>query len=453
MKKLLERYKRFVFGNDETFDVEKRVFLLITHISIIIGIVGVIVDVVLNLGIFLTLITFLTVLLVVFYHIKVRNTNLSLKYSISFVVLSFIILPILWIYNGGYNGNNTILIFVYFTVILTILPSKVRIYSLLAFLIMISTLTIIQYNFPHFIITYENEQSRFVDLFLGTILYLILSYSIQNTILTNYELDRQKIKVQNNELRLLVERLNEANHKLENSLIKIEELNSAKDRFITILSHDLRSPFQGLKAISKSLETDYDNLSHDERKFYISQITHSLDKLYSFLDQLLVWGKLQRNEHNINKEECLLDEIILSSISVLSDVIEMKKIIFETELENNLKVFVDREMLTTVFRNIVSNAIKFSYIGGRVKVSAIKNDLEIHISIEDEGIGITKDSIEKLFKLDNVLSTIGTNGEMGSGMGLILCNDIIKKHNGIISVKSEEGKGSTFSIHLPYFVK
>jgi len=449
MKKLLERYKRFVFGDEQTFDVQKKVFLLITHISFIIGIIGVIVDVLLDLGVFLTLVTFLTVLLVLFFHIKVRNSNLELKYSISFASLSIIILPILWIFNGGYNGNSTILIFVYFTVILTILPAKIRIYSLLAFLIMISTLTIIQYSYPNVIIAYVDEQSRFVDLFLGSILYLILSYSIQNTILKNYELDRKKIKLQNSELSLVVEKLNDANHKLENSLSKIEEMNSAKDRFITILSHDLRSPFQGLKAISKSLESDYDSLSQDERKFYISQISRSLDKLYYFLDQLLVWGKLQGSGNKIKLKECYLDEIIISSISVLSDVIEIKKIIIETDVEKNLRIYADKEMLSTVLRNIISNAIKFSYIGGRVKVSAIKNDSEIKISITDAGIGIAKKLINKLFILDEILSTAGTNGEMGSGMGLILCNDIIKKHNGSISVESEEGKGSTFIIQLP----
>jgi len=449
MKKLLERYKRFVFGDEQTFDVQKKVFLLITHISFIIGIIGVIVDVLLDLGFFLTLVTFLTVLLVLFFHIKVRNSNLELKYSISFASLSIIILPILWIFNGGYNGNSTILIFVYFTVILTILPAKIRIYSLLAFLIMISTLTIIQYSYPNVIIAYVDEQSRFVDLFLGSILYLILSYSIQNTILKNYELDRKKIKLQNSELSLVVEKLNDANHKLENSLSKIEEMNSAKDRFITILSHDLRSPFQGLKAISKSLESDYDSLSQDERKFYISQISRSLDKLYYFLDQLLVWGKLQGSGNKIKLKECYLDEIIISSISVLSDVIEIKKIIIETDVEKNLRIYADKEMLSTVLRNIISNAIKFSYIGGRVKVSAIKNDSEIKISITDAGIGIAKKLINKLFILDEILSTAGTNGEMGSGMGLILCNDIIKKHNGSISVESEEGKGSTFIIQLP----
>lgn len=449
MKKFIVRYKRFVFGEDEIFDVQKTVFLLITHISLIIGIVGVAVDIILDLGLFLTLITILTIFLLLYFHIKVKNTKLELKYSLSFFFISLIILPVLWIFNGGYNGNNTILIFVYFTVIVTILPSKYRFYAFIIYLVMIISLTTTHFVYPEFVTGYENEKFRYVDLVLGAVLYLILVYIIHNTILINYELDRKKINDQNKELSLLINKLNETNHKLEQSFLQVEELNASKDRFITILSHDLRSPFQGLLAITRTLESDYKLYSDEERQFYISQVNRSLDKLYSFLEQLLLWGKLQRRGVELNLKKVSVYSLVEAAINILIQTSEQKKIILQKDIDPSLEILADKEMITTVFRNMILNAIKFSAIGCTVKIITERTDSEISISIIDSGVGISKNLLDKLFKLDHIISQVGTEGEMGTGMGLILCNDIIKKHNGTISVKSEEGKGSTFTIHLP----
>ena len=239
MKKIVDRYKELVFGKDTVFDVQKRVFLLITHISIIIGTVGVIVDIILDLGFFLTTITILTVLLLLIFHIKVRKTQLDFKFSLGFFLISIFVFPMLWFYNGGYNGNNIILIFVYFIVVITILPANLRFISFIVYTLMISTLTIVNYYYPYLIISYSSESQRFVDLILGYFMYLILAYSIQNTIVKNYELDRKKINIQNDQLNSLIANQYDTNTKLEQSLNHVKELNSAKDRFITVLSHEM----------------------------------------------------------------------------------------------------------------------------------------------------------------------------------------------------------------------
>ena len=139
--RFIENYKKIVFGNDSSFQVQKNVFLLITHISIIIGIVGVIVDIVLDLGFFLTAVTLLTVIFLIIFHIKVRNSNLTIKYSLSFFIISILVLPFLWFYNGGYECNNIIFIFFYFFVILTVLPSNFRFTAFISYWIMKSSLT------------------------------------------------------------------------------------------------------------------------------------------------------------------------------------------------------------------------------------------------------------------------------------------------------------------------
>lgn len=449
MKKLLERYKKFVFGDDAAFDVQKRIFLLISHISVIIGVVGIVVDISLNLDVFLTLGTVLIVLIVLLFHIKVRNSHLSLSAGLSFFILSVIVFSFLWFYNGGYNGNNIILIFVYFIVTVTILPEKFRFIAFIVYAGLISMLTILHYNFPDLVIHYKSEDLRYVDLLLGYFMYIILAYVIQNTILKNYEAERRNVESKNDQLNLLIEKLNTTNLKLEESVKRVGELNSAKDRFITILSHDLRSPFQGLIGISRTLQNEYQSYSEEEKKFYIAQINNSLDKLYSFLDQLLAWGKLQKSELKLNLEKNKILELVNNSVDVLNEIVEQKKIIIRIDVDKNLELNVDKEMFLTVLRNLLLNAIKFSNIGGLIELSAAKNNGQAIISIKDYGVGIEKDSMEKLFKVDHIISTSGTGGEQGSGMGLILCFDIIKKHNGNIVVESEEGTGSTFTIQLP----
>jgi signal transduction histidine kinase len=449
MKKIINRYKEFVFGKDDTFIVQKKIFLLITHISIIIGSVGLAVNILLDLGLLLTLVTALALVVLLYFHINVRNTQLKSKHSITFFLASVVVFSLLWFYNGGYDGNNGVLIFVYFIVFITILPSKYRFYSFVVYSLMIVVLVTIQYLKPEFITPYEFEHHRFIDLALGYFFYLILAYVIQNTIIKNYEEDRKKINIQNDQLSLLIAKQYDTNAKLEQSLNHVKELNSAKDRFITVLSHDLRSPFQGLLGITKILDSDYDSFSDTEKRLYISQVNSSVEKLYSFLEELLLWGRVQKNAVKLTYESTIVRELLIQTISLISETAAKKKISVEIVCDEFLKAVLDREMIAIVLRNLISNAIKFSTVGGKILVTALLEIDQIRISITDYGVGISDDIIPKLFRLDENVSTVGTNGEQGSGMGLILCNDIVKKHNGEISVRSKEGRGSTFTIQIP----
>ena len=347
------------------------------------------------------------------------------------------------------DRNNIILIFVYFIVVITILPANLRFVSFVIYTLMISTLTITNYYYPHLVTSYDNESQRFIDLILGYFMYLILAYSIQNTIVKNYELDRKKINIQNDQLNLLIAKQYDTNAKLEQSLNHVKELNSAKDRFITVLSHDLRSPFQGLLGITKILDSDYDSFSDTEKRLYISQVNSSVEKLYLFLEELLLWGRVQKNAVKLTYESTIVRELLIQTISLISETAAKKKISVEIVCDEFLKAVLDREMIAIVLRNLISNAIKFSTVGGKILVTALLEIDQIKISIIDYGVGISEDIIPKLFRLDESVSTVGTNGEQGSGMGLILCNDIVKKHNGEISVRSKEGRGSTFTIQIP----
>jgi signal transduction histidine kinase len=451
MKKLVGIYKDFVFGKNLELDFQKRIFLLITHISIIIGIVGILVDIVLDLGIFLILVTVFAVLILGFLHIKTRNSRLQTHYTVVFFLFSILVFSLLWFYNGGYNSNIVVLIFIYFIVILTILPAKLRQLSFIIYAVLITTLTLLNYYYPQIITPYENDFARFIDLVLGYFLYLILAYNIQSIIIKNYEKDREKINIQNDQLNNLVEKLNDANIKIENSFKDVEELNASKDRFITVLSHDLRSPFQGLLGITNILDSEYDSFNDKEKRFYITQVNNSVEKLYSFLEELLLWGRVQRNAVKLNFESTIIKELLAQIVSQLSVSAMNKKISIEIICPESLTADLDKEMISIVIRNLISNAVKFSTVGGKIIVTAILDGNRIKISISDKGIGISEENIPKLFKIDENITTIGTDGERGSGMGLILCNDILKKLNGEISVLSKEGRGSTFTVIIPQY--
>ena len=401
------------------------------------------------MGVFLIFVTVLTVLALVLFHTKVRNSKLETQYALGFFLISIVVFSLLWFYNGGYNGNIILLIFVYFTVIVTILPAKLRLLSIIVYAILITALTLLHYYYPNLVTTYASESNRFIDLIVGYIMYLILAYNIQNIILKNYDKDHKKINLQNDQLNILVEKLNDANNKLEQSIKNVEELNASKDRFITVLSHDLRSPFQGLLGITKTLESSYTSFSDNEKQFYISQVNQSLDKLYAFLEQLLLWGKVQKNTVKLNYESCNIKELLSHIASVLTSSADKKKISIDIKCKESFKAVFDKEMIAIVLRNLLSNAIKFSPFGSGINVNAEMDNSELKISVIDNGIGMSDESINKLFNLDENISTIGTDGELGSGMGLILSKDILKKHNGNISVQSKEGKGSTFIIKIP----
>ena len=448
MQNIIKAYKKLIFGEDKSFDVQKKVFLLITHITIIIGLVGVAVDIILGLGFFLTLVTILTVLLVVYFHIIVRRSTLKVKYSVALFIITLVVFPFLWIYNGGYDGNNIILIFVYFIVMVTILPPKLRLTAFVTYTLMIVGLTITHYYYPNLVTHYEDSYHRFIDLMLGYVMYLILAFSIQSLILRNYEIERGRANSQNDQLNNLVDQLNQAKAQLENSLKSIKELNSAKDRFVSVLSHDLRSPFQGILGITKTLESDYSSFNDHEKKYFIGQVNKSLDKLYVFLEELLLWGRIQSSAIELKKEPHNIKSLLSQTLLLFSDITDKKKIIVQIYCDESLKFNLDKEMISVVIRNLLSNSIKFSPVGSQIDLAAEIINEQLVIKVKDNGIGISDEYKSKLFKLDEIVSTSGTDGEQGTGMGLILSNDIIKKHNGSITVESKEGKGTTFTVIL-----
>ncbi len=238
------------------------------------------------------------------------------------------------------------------------------------------------------------------------------------------------------------------NLKLNHLNQKLKEINYTKDRFFSIIAHDLRGPFHGMLAYSELLASDLDKLSKEEVKEYSEDLNKSIQKQYELLNDLLSWARLQNDNFKINPEVINLQKEICEVINPMSFMISKKNIKVAYNVDENFTVQADKNMLRLVLRNLISNGIKFTGQNGFIGISANKKDDYDEIIISDNGMGMSQEDINKLFRIDVSHSTKGTEGESGTGIGLILCKEIIEKHSGKIEVQSEEGKGSTFSFTL-----
>lgn len=240
--------------------------------------------------------------------------------------------------------------------------------------------------------------------------------------------------------------VNEELHKLNS---RLSEINKTKDKFLSIIAHDLRGPYQTTLGLSQFISDDFENLEKEDLKGSIKNLNSSLKHQYNLLNDLLHWAELQAGNFNLETEKIILSESVNSVTSLLELTAEKKKIKLFNNVNEECFALADKNMLHLVLRNLVSNSIKFTPEHGNVKVSAERSNGDIKMCVEDTGIGIPKDEYEKLFKLDLHYSKKGTSNEEGSGLGLILCKEIIEKHKGKIWVESEINNGTKFFFTLP----
>ncbi len=261
-----------------------------------------------------------------------------------------------------------------------------------------------------------------------------------------YDFDNQKaslcVSVDITELKKTKENLlqSEKNLKLTNT---------AKNKLFSLIAHDLRSPFTSLTGLSNILYSEYDNLSDEDKKTYIEAISVTSNKTYFLLENLLNWAKAQQGGISINKVSLDLKSFIYKSIEPYMINAHLKNITVNITVSEDICIIADQYTLMTIIGNIFTNAVKYTAHKGRIDISAEEADTITSILIKDNGTGMSKSVISKLFDLDKSFSTPGTNNEKGTGLGLILCKDFIKLNEGSISVFSDEGKGSTFRINLP----
>jgi len=240
-----------------------------------------------------------------------------------------------------------------------------------------------------------------------------------------------------------------AEQALRESEIRLSELNATKDKFFSIIAHDLLSPFNSIIGLTNLLDSQLKQKDYEGLEKYNSIIQSSSKQALNLLTNLLEWARTQTGKIKFNPVTFELTQEIKETINLSNISAKRKEITIQQNLPSKLPVFADKLMIHTVLRNVISNAVKFTHKGGKIKVSAEKDKDHIKILVEDNGIGIKKEHMDNLFSIDNNYSQPGTQNETGTGLGLLLCNEFIKIHSGKIDVESKEGKGSRFYFTLP----
>lgn len=230
---------------------------------------------------------------------------------------------------------------------------------------------------------------------------------------------------------------------------ELQKLNAQKDKFFSIIAHDLKSPFNSIIGFSELLVTQVGEKDYEGIENYANIILQSSERAMELLSNLMEWARSQTGRMEFKPENVDMVDLITQISILFNDIARQKTITIKKNLPLKSSIYCDREMVAIVIRNLISNAIKFSMPGGEISVSLTENKNECLISVRDNGVGIPKNRIDKLFRIDETYTTDGTQQEQGTGLGLILCKEFVEKHGGAISVKSEEGKGSDFVFTIP----
>ena len=226
--------------------------------------------------------------------------------------------------------------------------------------------------------------------------------------------------------------------------------NREKDNFIAILAHDLRSPFNGFLGLTYLLSDEYQNLTSEDVHEISRTLNRSAKNIYSLLENLLEWSRIQRGMITFLPESIRFNKLVMNALETLLDLAVKKNILVAHNFHNDLVCFADRHMVETIIRNLVANSIKFTRNGGQINIMAEKRDDGFfQVIIKDNGTGISNEILSKLFNINEMVKRQGTESEPGSGLGLIICREFIRIHQGRIWIDTEPGKGTTVNFILP----
>ncbi len=276
-------------------------------------------------------------------------------------------------------------------------------------------------------------------LFLAVIYYYYRKSSTANQRLTEQSEELKK-EIQNRE-------------KIQKTLIESEQqlikTNAAKDKFFSIIAHDLKNPFNTILGFSDLLATEFQDFTKDEIREFLGNISNASKQAYTLLENLLIWAQTQNRNLEFKPEVIDIKSLINDAIALVEIQAKTKNIELTSRITESQMVSADKNMIDIILRNLLTNAIKFTPQSGKVEVSAVKSGGRIDISIRDNGVGIAAEQLPHVFRIESDIKTRGTERETGSGLGLILCKEFAEMQGGNISVESEEGKGSIFTFSIP----
>lgn len=253
----------------------------------------------------------------------------------------------------------------------------------------------------------------------------------------------------NRKQRLLLAKLNHQNQIITGQNQELSLTNSEKDKLFSIIAHDLKGPFQSILGFTELFRDEGVRMEPEEIRHISGLLHHSASRTAQLLDDLLNWARLKQGRITFSPEPMLVGQMLDFAGDLMREKAQQKNIQIVSELPENLSLKADKEMLKTILRNLLSNALKFSHPGSKVVISALSENAYVKVSVSDSGIGIPAGKIENLFSIGNEHIMPGTANEKGTGLGLVLCREFVEKHGGRIWVYSVEGKGSTFTFTIP----
>ena len=275
---------------------------------------------------------------------------------------------------------------------------------------------------------------------------VIQHYELENVY---SEKDVRFLESVGNQIAVIIER-KRAEEEIQSINNKLQDLNSTKDKFFSIIAHDLRSPFQGFLGLTQLLAEETNSFTREELTVITKDMHNSAGNLFKLLENLLAWSQIQKGTISFTIEELDLWVIISRNIETINQRAKQKEINIINLVSDSIKIYADEKMINSVVSNLLSNAVKFTKPGGKIIIAAKKNeDKVLEISVIDNGIGMSNALLQKLFKIDEKVGCKGTDGEPSTGLGLLLCKEFVEKHNGKIWVKSEENIGSSFYFSIP----
>lgn len=287
---------------------------------------------------------------------------------------------------------------------------------------------------PIIFLTAKTETEDIVKGFkLGAVDYITKPFKaeeLESRVLTHLELFSSKITIQK-------------------QLEELETLNKTKDKFFSIIAHDLKGPINGLSGLADILIEDFDDMSAEQIKNIHTVIKETSKSGLKLLKNLLEWARVQTGRVTLEPRNVMIKKIFEENENLITSSLKMKNIDLKINCKEDLRCFCDYNMINTVVRNLLNNAIKFTNRNGHIIIQASKSPNGLEISVIDDGIGMTDSDMKKLFRIDENMSKLGTEKEKGTGLGLIVCQEYIKMHKGNISVESKEGEGSKFFFTIP----
>ena len=427
MRQKLKEILSELFAEKENFSLEER--MLISSIIVAIGgaIISPVFAIVFSFMHILIYINFLYLAFLVIVYYFIRYKRIIKPFIIPVLLSYFLLVILIWIFGGGMNGQNIGTVFVILILSLIIVPEGKKHYVISGFLGLIVILYLIQLFKPELITNYNSETNRWIDSFTTTFLSALLIYLLIKYILKNYNSERKRA---------------------EESEKRARQLNADKDRFISILSHDMISPYSTLFGFSKNLLENVRNYDIETIEKHVRYINESAKASYELMEDLLIWIRAQRGRIPFNPGSVSLSEICTNLSEALNHESSSKKIEISIMPSADISVFADISMLKIILRNLVSNAIKFTPKGGKITIDALQQGSFTKICVSDNGTGMKPENSAKLFDISQVYTTRGTEEEGGTGLGLLICKELVEKHNGKIWVESEYGRGTTFYFTL-----